>query len=132
MKSFLTKMALLHLFFVFVVACTLEDENPADCENTAAYLQDLKFSIEDFAAQSVCGENFECRSIAFGSKSCGGPWSYLVYSTSIDTLELINLVNEYNALELRFNLNCGAVSDCSIPNAPIGFNCQNNLCVPIF
>ena len=52
---------------------------------------------------SVCGEEYECRYIGVGSKPCGGPWEFLFYTTSIDTLELQSLVAAYNALEADYN-----------------------------
>ncbi|NNK39562.1 MAG: hypothetical protein HKP45_02785 [Winogradskyella sp.] len=132
MKKLVLKIFAIHILFVLVVACTIEEDNPADCQSTYEYLQDLKILIEDQAAESICTEGFECRSIAFGSKPCGGPWSYLVYSTSIDTLDLVDRVNDYNELEMTFNINCGAISDCAVVNPPTSLMCENNQCIAIY
>jgi len=43
------------------------------------------------------------------------PWAYIIYSTSIDTLELQTLVVDYNESENNYNITCGVVSDCSVP-----------------
>lgn len=132
MKKTVYSMGLL-LFFVLTTAMQCdEDDSPVSCAQTLQYLQDYKATIESIAAASVCDGDFECRYIAFGSKPCGGPWEFLVYSTSIDTLELMNLVSDYNILENNYNLDCGAISDCSTPQPPIGFECENNRCIPVF
>lgn len=109
-----------------------DDDIYYNCEDNVLNLAELKSNIEMMADESICDDTFQCRYIAFGSKPCGGPWEYLIYSTSIDTLTLTSLVMEYNQLEANYNLNCGAVSDCSTPIPPIGFECQDNQCIPIF
>ena len=133
MKKVFFYLSLTIIASVLIVACTIEDDdNPATCEFVFQDLQDLKIVIEDYASSSICSDEFECRYIAFGSKACGGPWSYLIYTTSIDTLELQTLVTDYNERENDYNLNCGATSDCSVPIAPAGFTCEDNLCIPTF
>lgn len=126
---YLTLLVVLSLFFI---SCTLPDDDPVTCEEMIQELEQLKITIEDYAATSVCGEGFECNYIAFGSKPCGGPWEYLIYTTSIDTEQLIIMVNDYNELENNYNELCGAISDCTIPNEPIGFTCEENQCIPVF
>ncbi len=126
------------LFFIIIssilllMATTCEDDIMLTCEDRLDSLNELELEIENLVNGSECGENFECRYIAFGSKPCGGPWSYLIYSTSIDTLKLERLVDRYNANEDIYNFECNVVSDCSIPNPPIDFECENNKCIPIF
>lgn len=120
--------------FVLTTAmqCDDDDLSTYDCEGNTAYLAELKSSIESMASASICSEEFECRYVAFGSKPCGGPWEYLIYTTSIDTLALTSLVMEYNQFEAHYNINCNPISDCSTPIPPIGFECENNQCIPIF
>ncbi len=119
--------------FILTTAMQCDDDDiTAPCEDTSMQLLEFRSTIENLANQSVCGEDFECRYIAFGSKPCGGPWGFLVYTTSIDTLTLTSLVMEYNQLETNYNQNCNTVSDCSTPQPPIGFECENNQCIPLF
>jgi cell division protein FtsB len=55
----------------------------------------------------------QCRTIAFGSKPCGGPRSYRVYSVAeTDEARLASLVQRYNALEAKINRRQGRYSDC--------------------
>lgn len=113
-------------------SCSIDDgvENP--CEENLLYLASLKTEIEDYANSSVCGDEFECRYLPFGSKPCGGPWSYLVFSTSIDTLEMASMVEEYNDLEAQINVQCALFSDCSVPSPPVGFECVDNQCTAVY
>lgn len=119
---------------VILLSCSIDDDLSQEeyCENQLAYLSELKTQIEDYAATSVCSGTESCRYVAFGAKPCGGPWSFLVYSTSIDTLELLDMVDAYNTLEAQINSDCGLVSDCSVPLPPTGFDCIDNVCVPIY
>ena len=92
-------------------------------------LLDFKQTIEELASSSVCNETTACKYIAFGSKPCGGPWDYLVYSTSINTENLEDLVANYNQQESDFNTKWDIVSDCSVNNPPVNLTCENNTCV---
>ncbi|MEP5256138.1 MAG: hypothetical protein ABJQ39_13835 [Winogradskyella arenosi] len=126
---------LIFLWLVLLLVTAYTDNDHDDDINCTSLLQDLveqKAFIESYASSAICSDEFECRYLPFGSKPCGGPWSYLIYTTSIDTLELENLVNTYNAKEAEYNLNCGAISDCSVAIPPIGFNCEDQECIPIF
>lgn len=92
-------------------------------------LLELKTQSEALASKSTCNENTTCKFIAFGSKPCGGPWSYLIYSTSIDTQTLEDLVENYNKKEAEFNKKWGMTSDCAVVNPPSSIKCENNICV---
>ena len=89
----------------------------------------LKTEIETLANSSVCNESTECKYIDFGSKPCGGPRGYLVYSTSIDTESLEALVEIYNQRETEFNTKWSIFSDCTIANPPSNVKCENNICI---
>lgn len=133
MKKIILYVTFTFIFSAIFIACTMpDDDNAVTCEEMIEELQQLKTTIVEYAATSVCNEEFECNYIAFGSKPCGGPWEYLIYTTSIDTEQLVILVNDYNELESNYNLLCGGTSDCSIPNEPVGFTCEDNQCIPIF
>ena len=114
------------------MATTCEEETLPACEVRFESLAELRLDIETLVSTSVCNADFECRYMAFGSKPCGGPWSYLIYSTSIDTLELKHLVDVYNIHESLYNTECGGSSDCSIENPPIDITCENYRCIAIY
>ena len=132
MKKSIITLGLMSLFISLTAMQCDDDDVSAYCENSVENLLILKANIGALASASVCSDEFECRYIAFGSKPCGGPWEYLIYTTSIDTEELTSLVNEYNQLEADYNVNCDAVSDCMAAIPPTGFECVDSECVPVF
>ena len=131
-------MTLFYRFIVIILFATLllnttcNDDTAPSCELYLEALTELGNEIENLASNSECGEAFECRFLAYGSKPCGGPWRYLIYSTSIDTLLIQDLVAEYNSFEEEYNMNCDAVSDCAAVLPPISFICKHSTCVPVF
>lgn len=132
MKKTIFTLGFMSLFILLTAMTCSKEENPSACEETQMELLQFQSDIRALANTSVCSEEYECRYIAFGSKACGGPWEFLTYTTSIDTLAFTSLVAEYNQLENNYNLNCNIVSDCSTPQPPIGFDCQNSQCIPIY
>lgn len=118
------------ILFLSIVATQCEENKiPPTQADDSKELQALKAEIEALANTSICNENTTCKFIAFGSKPCGGPWSYIVYSTSIDTQKLEDLVQKYNQVETDFNNKWGIASDCAIVNPPTSVKCENNTCV---
>lgn len=126
-----------NLLLTLLVICLLcmsfqcDSDRNESCEDRLEHLNTSKAEILNLVNESVCGDNFECRYIAFGSKPCGGPWSYLVYSTSIDTLQLMNMVEVYNLNEQNYNVKCEQFSDCAFTLPPTELNCVNNKCVQV-
>lgn len=118
--------------FLLLTAFKCDDRDTMSCEDYVSKLALMKAEIKNLADASICNENFECRSIALGSKPCGGPWSYLVYSTSIDTLALLDLVEAHNKLERVFNVECQQYSDCMMVNPPLRLECEDNKCIAIY
>ncbi|MFS4483635.1 hypothetical protein ACKGJY_11495 [Hyunsoonleella sp. 2307UL5-6] len=110
-----------------------EDDIPSINQDTQAQeLTILKTDIETIAGASICNTTFECKFIAFGSKPCGGPWRYLIYSTSIDIETLESMVENYNQMEAEYNEAFGIASNCAIENPPTSINCENNECVAVY
>lgn len=100
-KNILKTIALLAIVF----SCTNNTESSK--EENLAELTALQEEIELLIDSGLCSENSSCDYIAFGSKACGGPKAYLVYSTSIDTLLLQQKAATYNALENDYNQKWG-------------------------
>ncbi|NJX14129.1 solute carrier organic anion transporter [Tamlana crocina] len=128
--SFFTALLTLICFSFMAFQC--DDNDSATMEEEQTELRTLKAEIESFASQSECNTNTECQYIAFGSKPCGGPWGYLVYSTSIDTEKLKQMVEDYNQKEADFNTKWGIMSDCALAPQPSSVNCENNTCVAVY
>ena len=132
MKKSIFKFILLPLYFVLFSTQCEENIAPFTQEQEAQELSLLRQTIEDLASQSICNESTACNYIAFGSKPCGGPWSYLVYSNSINTEELISMVEDYNQKEALYNTTWGISSDCTIVNLPTSVKCENNTCIAVY
>jgi len=121
----------LGLVFFLVIGCTSEDSTK-EKDVDSKIITNLEEEIIALADSSVCNDETECASIAFGSKPCGGPWSYLVYSTSIDVQLLKDKVKQFNQMQQEFNIKYGIISDCSIALPPTGFLCEDNKCKGIY
>ena len=132
MKESILKIILIYLC-LFLLSTQCEDDIPPDTqENEQQELAALKAEIENLASISICSDTFECKFIGFGSKPCGRYWSYLVYTTSIDTEQLESMVEAYNRKEALYNADWNIVSDCAIANPPSSVTCENNTCVAVY
>lgn len=127
-----TFFALLLICLAFTAFKCDDDDASVGFEEDKKELISLQKTIEDLADASVCNETTECKFIAFGSKPCGGAWSYLIYSTSINVEELESMVADYNQKQADFNTKYGVISDCSAVMPPTGMKCENNTCIPIY
>lgn len=126
---FYLRVLLILSFVLPFTATTCEEEPSNTCDALLEEMSMLKNEIDVLINAATCSEITECKSIAFGSKPCGGPWSYLVYSTTINTDQLELLVSQYNELESQYNMNCDAVSDCMFVGPPNELACENGKCV---
>ncbi|HSK71734.1 MAG TPA: hypothetical protein VK892_08570 [Pyrinomonadaceae bacterium] len=82
-------------------------------------LTKLKKAIDAQIGKPKAKRSAQCRVIAFGAKPCGGPRTYLVYSTlKTNESKLERLVNEYNSLEDKYNKENDLASDCMMVTEP--------------
>jgi hypothetical protein len=98
----------------------------ADIEAAMAKLKtEIDATINTSCTNGIAGV---CKSIGLGAKACGGPKSYLIYSTS-STNEpvLVQKVEEYNTLNKKWNEVTNAVSDCLLITPP-NLDCSQNQC----
>lgn len=122
MKHLIKLLAL----FLLLQSFQCEDENSTTV--TPEDLNQKKAAIEAYITTFPCDAEIGCSFLAFGSKPCGGPWEYLVFSNEVD-LEFLTLeVLEYNEMEHQFNLETGAISDCAIVNPPTEIGCVDGVC----
>ena len=107
--------------------CTGRDDVEERIEQKTELNEIIQLLVED----KSCSDSSQCMSIAYGSKPCGGPWSYLIYSTeNTDTEQLSRNVEIYNNLEDTINRWEGISSDCSFVMEP-ATECLDNECVAI-
>lgn len=121
-------LILLLLLFGTAGSCQNSEEIQ---ENTAQDL-DLQFEeITKLAASKNCTEGSQCSYMAYGSKACGGPQGYLVFSSEIDTEKLKDLVDKYTKAEAAYNKQNGIFSDCMLVTPPQTIDCVNGDCVKL-
>jgi hypothetical protein len=116
------------LLCVFVFVSCSNNNNSSD-EITQEKLAQRKQEIMNYINSFECTGS--CNYIAFGSKPCGGPREYLVFSSAVDFFVLDDLVTEYNELDNLFNIQTGAVSDCMVVSPPTNVDCINGDCVVV-
>ena len=119
------------LIFIIVVSCSLGDSGNLQQEEFSI-LNEQKFEIEQLAKSIPCTEITICKSVAFGSKPCGGPWTYLAYNSEIDEALFLNKVASYNANEANYNSKWDIVSDCAAALPPLVTVCIDGECTAIF
>jgi hypothetical protein len=91
----------------------------------------LRESIARQVGTAACSSPAVCRTLPLGSKPCGGPRRYLVYSVSVtDSARLAADAARYNEAEARRNKENGLVSDCSLLIPP-KVSCVSRRCVAI-
>ncbi len=118
------------LIFLVLVSCSLGDSSN-DQQEELSFLNQQKFEIEQLAKSISCTELTICKSVEFGSKPCGGPWTYLAYNSEIDESLLLNMVANYNSLEAAYNSKWDIASDCAAVTPPIVVTCIDGECTAI-
>jgi len=122
---------------IIMIACVAslaackDDDPPYDEAADRASLEKMEAQIDTLITEGTCTDAEDCRSIAFGDKPCGGPWSYKVYSVSgVDTLQLASLVDAYNKFNKMLNERHGWMSDCMVVMPP-NIDCVEGKCVAV-
>jgi hypothetical protein len=127
MKWFFKILALSLLLQSF--QCSDTNESPDLI--TSAQLETKKQEINTYINSFSCSESVGCNYIAFGSKPCGGPRTYLVFSNNVNLIHLKDLVTKYNEMDNLHNIQTNAISDCSVPLPPSEIKCVNGVCTII-
>lgn len=124
MKTHILKIVLLG--FVLFMGCSKEATlMPSDDDQK---LTRLSKEIEEYAKNKACARGDNCRTMAMGSKPCGGPTSYIIYSLSkTDEKQLSDKVKQYTDLEKELNIKYNRMSDCSLLMPPT-VECLNGVC----
>jgi hypothetical protein len=113
-----------------LAACARRPPVAEETRDTAS-LADLRESIVRQVGTASCSSSTTCRTLPLGSKPCGGPRQYLVYSvTATDTTRLAADAARYTKAEAKKNQEGGRFSDCSILIEP-GVSCVSGRCQPV-
>jgi len=116
------------IFICICSSCNKDDKLTQDQE--AQNLDQMLTEIQNLASSVSCENASDWTFTSFGSKACGGPVSFIAYSTSIDVNLFLKKIKEYQKAQEAFNSKWGIFSDCSFPQQPIRVICQDGN--PIF
>jgi hypothetical protein len=91
----------------------------------AGLMQQLQAEI----GAAACDTNAQCKTVAVGHKACGGPESYLPYSTKTgDAAKVARLAADYSEQRKNQSAKSGMMSTCSLVMDP-GATCSAGRCV---
>ena len=110
--------------FLFLVNCSNDGIDPSRNEEQEI-LDEMFIAILEQAMNEDCDNDENWSFTAIGSKACGGPTGFIIYSTTIDTVDFLNEVGKYTQAEAGFNEKWEIVSDCSTPRIPSAVSCVN-------
>ncbi len=127
MKKLITLLVL--IFVTLSFQCSSSDNSQSSEIITQQMLDAKKAEIMTLINNSSCSGS--CNYIAFGSKPCGGPREYLLFSNAVNIGQLQLLVTQYNEMEHQFNVQTNAISDCAMVLPPNTVECVNGTCVII-
>ena len=124
-------MKLILALFLFIGSVSGCEQAEDDQEITAKNLEKQLTEIHSVINVDSCSETGECRFLAYGSKACGGPQGYLLFSNQVDIEALTKMVEEYNKAEDAYNKKFGVISDCMVVAPPAQLSCRNGKCVQV-
>ncbi len=124
-------MKALLLFLVVVITAGSCENSDEIQEITSKDLQLQLEEINNLIGNQDCTETSQCNYLAYGSKACGGPQGYLIFSSEVDMDKLKELVDTYTAAEALYNKQNQIISDCSLVSPPQNMNCLDGKCIKI-
>ena len=87
--------------------------------------------LKDMIKDKRCDSTMQCQVIAVGSRACGGPSSYVTFSTQAADLQVVKkLADSITVLESQYNAKNRMVSICQHLTQP-STQCVENKCVKI-
>ena len=126
MKTHILKLTLLG--FILFVACSKEETLSPSLAVDDQKLAQMGKEIEEFAKNKACSNGDDCRTMAMGSKACGGPTSYVIYALSkTDEKQLVEKVKQYTDFQKELNIKYNRTSDCLFLSPPM-IDCLNGVC----
>ena len=106
--------------------CSNIDKSAPQPLTTKQEMKQIQTEIKQLIGAAICTDNNQCKSLAIGAKACGGPVSYLAYSTLKTNVDkLTSLGVRLKGLHQRYNKEEGIMSDCMMVMPP-AIACANN------
>jgi hypothetical protein len=129
MKTLILKITLLG--FVLFMSCANDDIMDKDFLPSLGddqKLSQMGKDIEEFAKNKACTNGDGCRTMPMGTKACGGPTNYVIYSLSkTDEKQLAEKVKQYTDFQKELNVKYNRTSDCLFLSPPT-VDCLNGVC----
>jgi hypothetical protein len=112
---------------------THKDKLTTQLDGPLAQLQldtrQLQLRLERLTENKDCTEDSQCKVLGVGSRPCGGPEQYLIYSTLHTDEKMLNYTNDrYQKLKKQQNEKLGLMSTCQMLMPPVSA-CVENKCV---
>ena len=107
---------------IYTADCASQEEDTTQRteEGDRTQLAEMRREIDALVGDAAGASIEDCRYAGVGSKPCGGPWEFVIYSaSSTDSTALAERLTAYNAFEAEMNERYGYASDCSVPNMPV-------------
>ncbi|WP_145758382.1 hypothetical protein [Sediminicola sp. YIK13] len=123
--------AMISCICLSMLSCSITQDTNSG-EEEAIELSNMLARINEIANSEKCVNADEWRYTSFGSKPCGGPYGYIAYSSKIDTIAFLKLVEEHKSAQKKYNEEQGIMSDCSVPAEPRGITCENDKAVLLY
>jgi hypothetical protein len=111
---------ILPLYLTFI-SCSNDNSNSQEIDSKN--LEKMYDEILVLSNSKQCENSTEWRFTAIGSKACGGPTGYIVYSQKINTSAFLDKVEKYTAAERTFNSKWSITSTCDVPPEPLNISC---------
>lgn len=115
-------------------ASSLQSTNKAQIDQQAVAKEALKVLRSEIAlieANNSCDSSRQCQVIEAGSRACGGPSHYMIYSTKhTPTSRAEQVAKKLTKYESIYNAQNNMVSICAMLVKP-GTQCKNNKCVKL-
>lgn len=94
-------------------------------------IQNTRQQLNTLIADTQCDNSSQCQVLPAGSRACGGPSSYIVYSSkTVNTDQVELLAAKITEQESKFNAQNDMMSICQHLSAP-STQCTENKCVKI-
>jgi hypothetical protein len=105
------------------------NDGPAKVDKTIAQRARLNDEVLRLSQPLTCSSDSDCASLAMGSKPCGGPWKYVIYSKKNSKVPALKKkLGDYNKLDQHVNQSQNTMSDCSMLIEP-NLACVKSICI---
>jgi hypothetical protein len=125
METLFKRSSLIILSFIVIIFSCKDNSELREKEDDEQALAAEYTEIQRLSLSTSCEDAKDWTFTAIGARACGGPTSYIAYSTKIDVNAFLNLIKLYSEHQYQYNQKWGVISPCSIIIPPKGVICEN-------